>query len=470
MRRWLALGLTLAAAGLAVWFATRPKPREDGDIHPNLLVIDIDTLAADRVGGTSPDGQPVTPNLDRFAAEGARFTHAYSSSGWTLPALVSILGGRWPQAVEVERGEAPVAPERDLPKLLGMYGYHTVGAWGDTLAGAVGDVISRSFTERLPKGPHGDAVIRWLEEPKEPFFLYVHEVDLHSPGPVLGASRGGWRAIHAEGERSGEGGEAAVLARYDAQLTAYDAVFGRILEALDDVADRTVVIVTSDHGQDFFTHAFVDHGVLYDSTLHVPLVIRDPRGPRRVTIDRMVQTLDLAPTLLARVGVPLDTEMKGQPLAPLLGGDGTYEERPVYSLSERCHVSLRTKDTKVLLRDGRPRSDRTWVEAGGENGARVTLAELAAAHDVGALPDCGSAPNAPTPADLIVELYDLVADPEETHSLIQEDPERGIPLLVELLSRMGGGAERAGMPLTEEQKRTIQAQGYWGMMNPGEGR
>ena len=405
---------------------------------------------------------------DLFAAEGARFTQAFSSSGWTLPALVSTLGGRWPAAVEVERGEVPVAPERDLPKILGIYGYHTAGAWGDTLAGAVGDVISRSFAERLPAGPHGDAVVHWLADAPEPFFLYVHEVDLHSPGPVLGANRKDWRQLYQEGERAGgeAGGRAAVLARYDEQLQAYDAVFGRILDALDDAGldERTVVVVTSDHGQDFFTHAFVDHGVLYDTTLHVPLLIRDPQGPRGVTIDRMVQTLDLAPTLLTRVGIPVDAEMKGQPLQPLLDGTGTYEDRPVYSLSERCHVSLRTADTKVVLRDGRPRRDRTWVEAGGQNAARTTLAEFAAAHPVGDLPDCGA--SGPAASDLVVELYDLKADPEERTSLIAESPERAVPLVKELLARMGQGGDRAGAALTDEQKRTIQAQGYWGMMNP----
>lgn len=465
MRRALLVAAALLVLGVAAWALLRGRGHRDGP--PNFVVIDIDTLSVDRLGQPGPNGASTTPRIDAFAAQSARFSRAFSSSGWTLPALVSILGGRWPAAVEVERGEVPVAPERDLPKILGLYGYHTAGAWGDTLAGAIGAVISQSFAERLPANADVPA---WIASAPEPFFLYVHEVDLHAP-----AAHGGhrdWRSIYAEGERQGgeEGGRRAVMDQYQAHLAEYDGAFGRVLDALDDAGldERTVVILTSDHGQDFFTHAFVDHGVLYDSTLHVPLIVHDPAGPRGVVLDRMVQTLDLAPTVLSRAGIPLDTAMQGQPLQPLLGGAGAYDDRPVYSLSERCHVSLRTADTKVILRDGRPRPDRTWVEAGGQNGARVSLAEFAAAHPVGDLPSCGSATNAPTPADLIVELYDLAADPEERTSLIAEQPERAVPLVAELLRRMAAGGERAGQPLTDAQKQAIQQQGYWGMMNPDE--
>lgn len=469
LRRLGLLAGLLICITLGWFFIKTPtlSPHASAEL-PNFLVIDIDTLAISRIGRPQAGGS-LTPNLDRLAQEGVRFSQAYSSSGWTVPALFSILSGRWPVPIEIEGGAIPKAPDRDLPRIFSIYGYHTVAVWGSTLVGAVNAAISPSFKTVLPShpGPQGQDVQHYLENtPTEPFFLYVHDVDLHSPGQGPGMHQG-WRGLYAAAG-GGAAGEAAVLDRYDSNLHTYDTTIGKTLDILDKtgLAARTVVVLISDHGQDFFDHAFVDHGVLYDTTLHVPLIIRDPQGPQGKTIDQLVQTLDLGPTLLSRAKIPLDAEMRGQSLLPLMGGDGLYASRPVYSLSERCHVSLRDSTHKLILRDGRPRPDRSWKATGGSNEVRVSLGAFMTAHAITLPPpDCQGA-NAATLEDLMLEFYDVVADPGETYNLIAEQADAAVPMVNALLAYMAmstGSTET--QPLSDAQIETIKQQGYWGMMH-----
>lgn len=515
-RALVLLGLSVALVGGAVAFGLARGPAVVADERPNFLILDIDTLRADRVGAHR-DGVPVTPMIDGLAARGARFTHAYSQSGWTMPALLSNLTGALPAVFAQMQGQVSWRPAntRDLPEILGLYGYHSVAFWGNTVPGHMSDAVSRTFqvSHLLPGGgrppaPPTHEIVDFLEKaPKEPFFAYVHDIDLHHPQsfrpgpegvpfehPAMPRDENSYQRAYAQVTRtSGEAvAREAVTSRYDGILHLYDRAVGRILVALESggLSGRTVIVVTSDHGEDFFEHSVMEHGLLHDTTLHVPLVIYDP-ARRPTTVGTIVQSVDLAPTILARAGVPADRTMHGRSLLGLLGpsrvpgaaASEPYEERPVFSLSEPCHISLRTRTHKLILRDRRPRPGRMWREAGGGNAVRITLRTFATDQGITGVPlaDCstmtvqaeGTLPAGwgPSPDDLVLELYDLAADPTEQTNVVAEQPAVAADLLVPLLHTLASrrdaqvGAVREAM--TPEQIRTLKENGYWGLVQPG---
>lgn len=506
------VGVILAIGWFVTFRASEVTPRAaEATTRPNFLMIDIDTLAFDRVGAVR-EGQPVTPVIDSLAARGVRFTLAMSQAGWTLPALSSVLTGALPVPSELEDGAVPWRPRgaRDLPEILTIYGYSTAVFWGKTLPGPMSNAMSPSFGfVSMPPGalttPPTGEILRWLGEgPAQPFFLYVHDIDLHQPWPYRemaypfaaadAPARGPhYRDIYNEFLRQFDetGAQAETLAHYDSVLNLYDAAVGRILDGLQKagLADDTIIVLTSDHGEDFFEHAAVDHGLLYDSNIHIPLIVVDPHakaGPH--VVDTLVQAVDIAPTVLALAGIPADAAMDGQPLTSLLAGQGPpYDERPVFSMSDGCHVSWRTRAWKLLLRDGRTREDRSWYPAGGANGVKRSLADVAQAllsPDV-PLPDCSqadaahrprdlmgvAAPFAPSPREMLVELYDLVADPHELTNVVDQRSDVVAALLPPLLRRLAQRREAmAGAPATTlrpDQVQEIRDQGYWGFVDHG---
>ena len=491
-------------AALPMWLGGPPA-------RPNIVIIDIDTLAVDHVGATR-QGVPVTPEIDALAARGVRFSTAVSQAGWTLPALSSLLTGTLPVPSEVDGGAVPWRQRgaRDIPEILQLYGYTTAVFWGKTLPGAMSEAMSRSFSfVSVPRGPMSvpptGEVVGWLSAPPaEPFFLYVHDIDLHQPWSyrdqaypfdVLTAKGPHYPDIYNEfrDRLDEEGAQAATIAHYDSVLTLYDAAVGRIVDAIEaaDLADHTVILVTSDHGEDFFEHAIVDHGLLYDTNLRIPLILVDPRAKAGArVVDTPVQAVDIAPTVLALAGIPADVQMHGQSLTGFLTGPAAegapaYEERAAFGMSDGCHVSWRTREWKLILRDGRMREDRSWYAAGGENNVRVSLADFARTHLPAdpPLPDCSDpvrrprdlmgivAPFSPSPAETLVELYDIAADPREQTNLVQRRPDVAsalmAPLLARVAERRSAVAGAPAEPLAPAQVRAIRDQGYWGFIDRG---
>jgi arylsulfatase A-like enzyme len=511
--------LVLLGAGLAA--SCTPEPKSElkperkpepapVEMRPNILVIDIDTFRADHLG-IQREGRPVTPNMDALAARGTRFTQAYSQSGWTVPALVSNLTGVLPVIVSAQDGAVAWRPAgtRDLAEILGIYGYTTAAFWGNTLPGPMATAISPSFElnrmvqKKLPGPPTHEVTGFLSSQPEEPFFLYVHDIDLHNASsfetpdgrvpfdlplmPVNGVDyQTAYKTVAA---KAGEDVALdTILARYDGVIHLYDRAVGQILATLADagLAERTVVVITSDHGEDFKEHSLAEHGLLFDTTLRVPLIVYDPQGEGGAVVDTLVQSVDLAPTLLERVGVPVDANMDGRSYLSLLGGGGEpYVSRPVFSLTEACHVSLRTETAKLIIRDTRTRADRMWQPAGGQNHVVVTLDEFAAANDLHGAPlaDCSSITtpgdavqltrHGPGPDELAIELYDLVVDPGERTNLVAEQPETAAlllePLLRILLDRRHALQGARKEPMSDEAVQALKDRGYWGHLQPGEG-
>jgi choline-sulfatase len=440
----------------ALWFVAACHSTPE---RPNLLLIDVDTLRADRLD-RERDGMALMPNAQALAQRGTRFDTMVAQSGWTVPALEALLTGR-PPVGALSDGPARNVPwmsaDRTIAEVLDLYDYRTAVFYGPTIASGL-PVFRRGFDDvdqidPMRPGPARD-VVQWLAaRPEEPWFALVHTLDLHQipalpradrdrfaighPEPCMEATRDDpdyTRAIAAWAEVLGlDGARDLAIAHYDAAAAHADDELGRILEALraHRYDTRTVVVFTSNHGEELFEHGELTHAKPYEFDLRVPLVVVDPRHPTPVpVVPVMVQTIDLAPTLLELAGIPIDRAMEGQSLVPLLHGTSAYEERAVVSISNGSRLSIRTP-TRHLVRC--------------------------------ALPGC--APRRERgPQQMVHELYDPIADPSELHDLSSAEPDT-VATLGAALDRFvaEGQARRMQAPSSVPASfvQSLRERGYW---------
>jgi choline-sulfatase len=290
------------AAGLA-WCAAAGG----AESPPNLLLITLDTFRGDRLGANTATGV-ATPHLDRLAAAGANFSHARAPVPLTLPSHASILTATWPWVHGVrDNGEILTGGRPTLAGVLHGAGYATAAFVGSfVLDHRFG--LARGFDtydDRVATSPASlenveaerdgaavvDAFAAWLAErdPERPFFAWVHLYDPHAPhvAPASFADR----YPHDP---------------YAAEIAYTDSLVGRATALLDraGLAARTVVAVAGDHGEGLGEHGESTHALLiYNSTLHVPMLLYAPGLVPATTVDDVVRTIDLAPTLLDYLGV-----------------------------------------------------------------------------------------------------------------------------------------------------------------------
>src|SRR5438094_2790484 len=246
----------------------------------NVLVITVDTLRRDRVGAFG-SRSGLTPNIDRLAAAGIRYTHAFSPAPLTLPAHASILTGLLPRRHGIHNNTSFRLDER-VPTLAGLLeagGYRTgafVGAF--VLDGRFG--LNRGFDEyndRLPRGDRaafhfaerragevvalaGDWILARTAESTSPWFAWGHLFDPHTPYDAPAEYR-------------------TNRAPYDAEVAYTDAMLGRLFARLDaaHARDKTVIVLTADHGESLGEHGETTHGLFaYDATIAVPLIFTAP--------------------------------------------------------------------------------------------------------------------------------------------------------------------------------------------------
>ncbi len=414
--------------------------------RPNWLVLAPDSLRADRI----PLEHAEKAGFNELTApqrKGVLFRNMFSQGSWTLPALASFLTGRFPLGTSAASQRVPFLPAgRTLPEILSYYGYTTAVFWGPTIPGPE-SAFSRGFQQvsRLSPGElagaedlHGETALAWLgSEPPEPFFALVHDTDLHAgmsehsiPENLVPSHESPAWAAYRE----------SLVRRYDVQVAGFQAYMSSLLQVLDEhgQAERTIVVLISNHGEDLAEHGLVvNHGLLYDTCLRVPLVIADPTSSEAgKVVDTRVQTVDVTATILARSGIMPEQGMDGQSLLSLMGQGGEpYQEHDIFSMTGRYSVSLRTADKKLILWSGRF-YDLTPDRRAGES----SVAEQ-------------------------VELYDLTLDPYETRNLA-ESAEKMEPSLLSILSewRERQDQENAAVSherLDEHEKQVMQEKGYW---------
>ncbi len=316
----------------------------------NVVVISIDTLRADHVGAYGYP-RPTTPWLDRFASRSVVFERAISQSAWTRPAHASMFTGLYP----VEHGIVTVHPPRrlspEIPTLasvLSQAGYRTAAfVGGGNLSAEFGFAAGfetyrspgRRFSETVP------AALAWIDEnAARPFFLFVHGLDAHRPYRADAADRLAL-GLPAEPERNfaqachgrPDAPVQPLVDQYDAAVHQADRFLGLLLEALDSdrLRDRTLVIVTSDHGEEFREHGGCFHiRSLHREIVEVPLMIRLPGVPPRRVPGVVPASVALAPTVLELV-LGDRRALPGPSIASLVAGEAQHFEYVVSETSTR---------------------------------------------------------------------------------------------------------------------------------------
>ncbi len=407
------------------------KERPDG---PNLLVISIDTLRADRLGcyGYS---RGTSPNIDRLVARGALFEDAISAAPWTLPSYASLFTGLYPASHragvitgrealwgkdEIAQGKGQKLSETlrtDIPTLasvLGGAGWKTAAFYNNAFLDPSRRVDRgfQQYTSYQYNAASGvDLAERWMDaHAQSRWFLFLHLMDPHGPyappAPYDEKFAGrsvdsiqGWPPDLATLRAGPVNDETKKLISdlYDGEIAFADAQIGRVLDALDKSGEsaRTLIVFHSDHGEEFWEHGGFEHGhALHAELLHVPLaIVFPPRLNGGTHVDSRVRTVDVFPTVLELMGLALPGELDGQSLLPLLDGSSTpprdalsegilWGEREVktYARGELKLIAAGSADDRLfdLSVDA---GERTNVASSNPDAVRELRALLAKRHE-----------------------------------------------------------------------------------------
>ncbi len=443
--------LRFATAGgkaWGAWGAPEIYSREDHQTGWSVVLISLDTLRADHLSCYGYR-RKTSPNLDALAARGFRFATAVSQSPWTRPSHQALLTGIYPASSGGLKSPW-------LAKVLWEAGYRTGaftgGAQVDRKFGFMGGFESYRVVDWLR---HPEAVIRWLEKGRgRPSFLFLHTYEIHdaytdrryAEGMPAGDLPGFFSAkIWWRRQRRGLSKEeqAYVEALYDGDIAFTDGRLGHLLGQLEEkgLLERAIIVVTSDHGEQFWEHGSWRHGfTMYDHQLLVPLIVELPPGLRErvgggrvspgAVIEQQVSLVDLYPTLLDLLDVELGHEVHGRSLLPLLAGT---EMAPRKAFSENTNIrmweskALRTERYKFIL--------------------NYPITE-----------NRGGVAN--------WELYDLTRDPNEQQNLVEHHPEAVARLLAEIQAIRGKDeqlAEEVPADISPKLRRELEALGYIGV-------
>ena len=376
------MGLLLAACpGPAP--APEPTPPVPDAIleRPNFLVLLPDSLRADRVRAERGGG-PLAPTMAGLAQRGTSFDMAVSQAGWTMPALATVLTGRYPVLPTADATMLGwMGQGLSVPEVLTLYDYHSVaflGANAGTMERTVGTrfaaVVDAPDSEPMAPGISPD-LATWLDnDPPEPFFAFVHDIDLQFVATfdhLADDPKAAQRCQHQTGGRSDRSALAIgelqrcygppedpsrpdprIVGAYDRAVAAYDQGLAEVIAALDTsgLAERTVVILCSPHGHHLGENGRYQHGTLNEPDLRIPLIWIDPSAPLPgQRVQQLVQQLDLGPSILARAGATIDASMPGQPLLPLMGlAHGSYEPGAVFHINDKRNMAIRDGELKLI--------------------------------------------------------------------------------------------------------------------------
>ena len=416
MRLGLVL-LTLAAG--ACQRATLELPVD------TVVLVSIDSLRADHLGayGYAP---PTSPTIDRLARGGVTFERAYSTTSWTLPSHAAMLTGldnlahgvidagtRLPEAIDTLAESLSRAGIRTTGFFSGPYLHPTFGmAQGfdryEDCTSLAGEIEERRLSPRDHISSHKDvtnpqlleSLGRWLEgAPSGRNFVFIHMWDVHYDyvpperyvelfDPDYAGSLDGRNYVFNDRIRPDMRPRDLqhLIALYDGEIRYTDDTLGRLLSALEEAGllERAAVIVTADHGEEFFEHGKKGHrNNLFEESVRIPLIVHLPGfAPPRARIDRVVSLVDLYPTICELFAVECDPRRPGQSLLGFLRGEAPAARGD--ALAELTRDARKTQlfslirsEDKVVLRPRRATADY-YADVGQEgDGARAPERELA---------------------------------------------------------------------------------------------
>jgi arylsulfatase A-like enzyme len=398
-------GSTSGAAGVGALLSDRTMEKArynlaDQADRLNLILISMDALRWDRTG-ISGGKLGLTPNLDAFAEECVVFHEAEAQASWTLPSHMAVFTGRWPSVHGVTNKLRLLSQEQMVPTVLspGIETFPDVlvrkgwTAAAFTGGAGVGSAYGygRGFDAYLDDRPFAGMdysaprALAWLQKHRDAhFFLFLHGYDSHGQYPLPESEIQSLRAGHAgtldgsieENARIREAGLATLkspgdspdltamlseadarflAALYDRKVRDADTRLGAFLAELRsmDLLGRSVVILLSDHGDEFLEHKGFDHGhSLHEELTHVVFMIRFPDTARRQDIREPVRLFDAFPTVFDALGIDGPAGVDGRSLLPLLRGEGRLD-LPVFSETDYRlfvhHRMVRRGSRKLIL-------------------------------------------------------------------------------------------------------------------------
>jgi arylsulfatase A-like enzyme len=326
--------------------------------RPPIIIIDIDTLRADHLGCYGYH-RPTSPEIDAFSEHAVRFEWAFAQAPNTPPSQASILTGLYPTTHgRIGDNQLISAEVITLAEVLRDFGYDTAAfVDGGLMSGRYGydqgfDIYDDEAGHLEKIGPKAaDWLLDRLDDParaRRPFLLLVHTYDVHSPYEVTpepfrsqfasevdepseayrsnmsGVMADVWKAASTtDPPRLDDVQMAWAVAMYDGGIRHVDNWFGRFMDLLERVGVRqqSIVVVISDHGDEFQEHGSLFHSRLYATVTRIPMIIRFPEDRWRGVVSSTVQSIDLMPTLLAAVGSPSPDHLQGRSLMPLVRGE-----------------------------------------------------------------------------------------------------------------------------------------------------
>ncbi len=320
----------------------------------NVVVLTADAFRGDMLGANgNPEIQ--TPNLDRLAAQSVNFTRAYTSITTTAPSFASLFTSLYPSEHGIYSNTGKISENvSTLPEYLLKKGWHTAAIVNLPWLNPEVSNIAQGI-EQMEKCEHirkADRTNRWVLDfldsrrgkSDRPFFLWVHYIDNHTPyhapgkfqrmyypknkdpkAPGPGTLQAAWKVFplhHRDNPffekwLAGITDAQYVVAAYKGSVSWLDEQIGRVIDRLkqNQQWEKTLLVFTSDHGESLGEHGlWFLHGGLFEATTKIPLIIRMPGEHEGKTINRVVQQVDIMPTIMARCGLPAPKQVRGTDL------------------------------------------------------------------------------------------------------------------------------------------------------------
>lgn len=339
----------------------------------NIILITLDSARADHLGAYGYD-KNTSPNIDRIAAQGVLFKRATNQSSWTNPSIISILTSLYPLVHGVEGRGKVVREELDTPiEVLRRHGYSAPSL---SYLSTTPDYANVGFEPVDEKDP-----ISWLKKNKaRKFFLWLHFTNPHlpySPGETYEKQFAPAQVIAAKANPKvvakvkkdviilrddlsfNEADRAVIKALYDAEIREADEEIGNFLKEVRQLGllDKTLVIITADHGEELFERGGIGHtstnksGTLYEELIKVPLILRLPgKLPKGKVLEELVEGLDVMPTVFELAGLPLQPYFQGRSLLPMILGSKKDLKEAVFAETTPCGYQCKDENEPARLR------------------------------------------------------------------------------------------------------------------------
>ncbi len=434
---------------MATPFGCAPKPKEGS---PNLILIDIDTLRADHLGCYGYE-RDTSPNIDKFADSGVLFENAYCQMPTTGPSHASLFTSKYPRSHGVLRNGWILDDSLPtLAQILKENGYATA-AFVSSFAVSSEFGYARGFDHYDEQFPEEESTmlsnrmweehfveggfdrpadatnreaVKWIEQnSKEPFFLWLHYFDPHSPYVAPGS----YEMQFTKGVKTPL---EEAIAKYDGEVLFVDNAIGEILQLVkaEGLDSNTLIVMLSDHGEGLGQHGWMEHGMLlYDEQTRILMAMSFPDFiPEGARVSSPVESIDILPTILDLLDVEYEGDFSGRTLAATLensrdsAGRGVFLERRYYG--ESSFFASTAKGDKYAIRYGEMKY--IWAP---EEGTK--------------------------------ELYNLVEDPTELENIIHLRRDEGAKMHEMLLAWLEReGRQKRGQQVDEKTRKKLEALGY----------